>query len=134
MSFDEEVIETLREQLDIPASEAREGIPKEIIEAFQEMADLTRPKCGECRVPLSCCSPEYCVFTLNFAAEKSIELATTDHPTLPLMGKQGCTAPPHLRPLCTLHVCEWHYIKSVEFAEAYFDLRARLSQLCEGYL
>lgn len=29
----------------------------------------------------------------------------TGHPTLTYMGENGCVVAPHLRPLCTVHVC-----------------------------
>jgi len=35
-----------------------------------------------------------------------VELTPTGHPSLPLMGPEGCTAPPHLRPACSGHICE----------------------------
>lgn len=97
---------------------------------YQEMADLTLQKCSkECRVPLSCCSQEYCEFTLEYAKEKwNIELKETGHPKLPLMGPNGCTAAPHLRPLCAVHVCEQHLCNS-QFNKKYFKLRDELNQI-----
>jgi len=100
---------------------------------YQQMADLTRPKCGSCRVPLSCCSSEYCEETLRFAEKQGTPLQTTQHPKLPLMGDNGCTAPPHLRPICTVHVCEQH-LMDVDFAEKYYTLREELSEADERLL
>lgn len=93
---------------------------------YQKMADLTLPKCKSCRVPISCCSPEYCEIALEFAKKQGEVLSPTQHPRLPLMGKDGCTAPPHLRPICAVHVCEQH-LMDVDFAEEYFQLREELS-------
>ena len=94
---------------------------------YEKMYNLTRPKCGECRVPMSCCSPEYCNMSITYAEEKyGIKMQTTDHQSLPLMGENGCTAEPYLRPLCTVHVCEMHYMIDVGFNEKYFSLRDQI--------
>ena len=99
----------------------------ELERLFREMADLTEPKCaGSCRRPRSCCSPEYCGMAMDEAAERGVELRPTGHPTLPLMGPNGCVAPPHLRPLCTLHLCSIAGMGTDPepgFDERYFDLR-----------
>lgn len=112
---------------------------------WQEMADFTRSTCmkpsnpdflearknGDCIRPGSCCSPEYCEFALETAEEMGETLARTTNPTLPLMGPDGCVAPPHVRPMCTLHVC---CINSLgfkpgdpEWTKKYFDLREKLT-------
>lgn len=96
---------------------------------YQEMADLTRPLCGACRAPFSCCSPEYCEMALRIAKDQGVDLARTDHKTLPLMGPTGCTAAPHFRPLCTLHVCSVNglgFIKDREVNRRYFKLRTEI--------
>jgi len=85
---------------------------------WQQMADHTRPVCmsggggalaerarGDCMRPGSCCSPEYCEMAIEIAKEQGEELIPTGHGNLPLMGPLGCVAPPHIRPLCTFHVC-----------------------------
>lgn len=103
----------------------------ELKQAWQRIADITNDKCkNACRVKLSCCSPEYCAMTIDYAKESwNVELPMMDHPTLPLMGAQGCTASPHLRPLCAMHVCEMNYLKDQTFAEEYFNLRERINDL-----
>jgi hypothetical protein len=85
----------------------KQAIRQELVVLYQKMADHTQPECRfSCRIPLSCCSPEYCGMAIDYAKEEwGVELPTTDHPKLPLMGPKGCTAPPHFRPLCTRHVC-----------------------------
>ena len=111
---------------------------------WREMADHTKKVCmappsgdfltdranGACMRPGSCCSPEYCEMALDIAEEQGEPLERTTHPTLPLMGPSGCVAPPHVRPLCTLHVC---CISSVgfkpndeEWTEKYFKIRRRI--------
>ena len=98
-----------------------------LIELYQEMADLTRLKCGQCRIPFQCCAPEHCENTARYAAELGVMLERTDHPRLPFLGPNGCTVVPHLRPICTVHVCENHLWNS-DFSERYFELR---DALCE---
>ena len=106
---------------------------KNLIEAYQKMADLTLPKCKKCPCPLSCCSPEYCEITIKHAAETwGIQLERTKHPTLPLMGENGCTAQPHLRPICTVHNCKINALgfdPDMKWTEEYFDLRDKIETL-----
>ena len=85
-----------------------EKIRARLIELYQAMYKLTEPECScSCKVPRSCCSPEYCEMTISHAKERwGVELVMTDHPRLKLMGATGCIADPHLRPLCTLHTCD----------------------------
>lgn len=109
-------------------------IQLKLVALYKEMADLTRPECDKCKVPLSCCSSEYCEITLAVAKERwGIELPVTQHPTLPLMGTTGCTAAPHLRPLCTLHTCEINCLGikrgDPEWTKKYFDLRVEIENL-----
>lgn len=100
---------------------------------FQQMAELTLPECRKCRVPLSCCSPEYCEMAMVYAKEEyNIELPVTDHPRLPFMGQTGCTVPPHLRPLCTLHTCKINGVGTSgnhEWDKKYFSLREQIDEL-----
>jgi hypothetical protein len=60
---------------------------------------------------------------------KLLVLETT-HPTLRYMGKDGCVCPPHLRPLCTLHVCNINSFgfdpQDPEFNDKYFALRDKI--------
>ena len=105
-------------------------------ELYQQMAEMTLPKCQECKVPFSCCSEEYCAI-----AEKSITEAGAviphqhHHPRLPYMGPNGCVVPPHLRPLCTMHTCNIASLGfertgstvDLEWTERYFDLRDLIS-------
>lgn len=106
---------------------------------WQEMADLTRPKCGgpRCRPydarPHRCCDAAYCEQAIDIAARDGVTLPPTGHPTLLLMGSEGCIAPPEYRPLCTLHVCAINNLgfdpDDSEWTERYFTLRERLSEL-----
>ena len=97
---------------------------------YEEMAELTLPECKQCRVPLSCCSAEYCEMAKEYALERfEIELKPTDHPSLPFMTPTGCSVPPYLRPLCTLHTCRINSIGSsgnVDWDRRYFELREKI--------
>lgn len=107
----------------------KDAAKKKLIVLYQEIADHTEPECRlTCFRPHSCCSLEYCIFTIEYAKEEwGVELPATDHPKLPLMGEKGCTAAPHLRPACALHTCE---IASMgwkdgdpEWTDKYFKIR-----------
>jgi len=110
-------------------------VPKqELVVLYRQMADMTLPKCKACKIPLSCCSAEYCAMAIRVAKEDwNMELAVTSHPTLPLMGENGCTAAPHFRPLCTLHTCAISSlgfdIADFEWTDHYFKLRAEIDDL-----
>src|SRR5262245_33861576 len=79
---------------------------QQLIELYAQIAAHTLPECRACFNPYSCCDPLYCESTIKFAAKKwGVELQRTTHPKLPLMGPTGCTAAPHLRPMCATHTC-----------------------------
>ena len=108
----------------------------DLIVLFQEMYELTRPECDRCRVPRSCCDAMYCGCAEEYAREEwGVDLTPlkTDHPTLPFMGEAGCVVLPHLRPLCTFHVCSIHDlgIKPGDpgWTEKYFELRERINEV-----
>jgi len=105
-----------------------------LVVLYQQMADLTTPECaGTCRVPHSCCDPMYCDLTIEYAKDHwDVELQPTGHPRLPLMGPNGCTAAPHLRPLCTVHTCQINGLGfkpgDPAWTKRYFDLREQLEE------
>lgn len=101
---------------------------QEYIDAFQEVADLTAPKCAGCRAPFACCSKGQCEDTKAFALEHfGISLEETGG-ALPFLGDSGCVVPPHLRPLCAVHVCEMH-LENPEFLETYMAARDRADEV-----
>lgn len=111
---------------------ARKNLDDELKQAWQEMSELTKPKCSnDCLVPRSCCSPEYCEGAIQVAKKDwGLDLQRTAHPKLPLMGPDGCVAPPHVRPLCTLHVCEGTFWKApMAWKKKYMALREKLNRL-----
>jgi len=106
---------------------------KKEIKLFQKMADLTLPKCKECRIPLSCCDKMYCTIAKDYANDKGIKLEETGNEKLPFMGENGCIVPPWLRPLCTLHNCSINNLgldmKDQKFNDRYFELRQEIELL-----
>lgn len=109
-----------------------------LVALYQEMYELTVPECASsCPVPRSCCSPEYCESTIRYAKEYwGTTLTPTGHDRLPLMGPTGCTAAPHLRPMCTLHTCDINSFglkmrpkPDVKWSHRYFQIRADIERL-----
>lgn len=107
---------------------------QKLTELYQQMYELTEPECAKCRASRSCCSPEYCQLAMQRAAEFGVTLTPTGHDRLPLMGKAGCIAPPHLRPLCTLHTCDMSGLGFKrddplgEWTDKYFELRNEIDE------
>jgi len=117
----------------------RDRLKNKLIGFYARMSEITQPKCAtECRLPRSCCSPEYCGMTIENARERwNTELATTDHPKLPLMGPEGCTPAPHFRPWCTLHLCSINALgfdKDMDFTKEYFKVRVKIDTAEAGLL
>lgn len=79
-----------------------------LVALYAELAAHTEPECsGRCERPRTCCEERYCTIAMEFAKTQwHVDLTPTWHPTIPLMGDDGCTAAPHLRPVCTAHTCE----------------------------
>ena len=105
-----------------------------LIILYGQIAQLTLPKCKQCPVPLSCCSPEYCEMAIQHAKKRwDVELKPTGHPRLPMMGVNGCVASPHFRPLCSLHTCRINSLAcepdDPEMTERYFELRDQIEGL-----
>lgn len=102
---------------------------------YAELHRLTESECASCPIqePYSCCRLEYCALAILYAAKQGIDLPTTGHPTLPLMDVDGCSVPPHLRPLCTLHTCEVALYGEKrgdpEWTRRYRELRSELERL-----
>jgi len=109
----------------------------QLIVAYQEMADLTKLECGP--VPCGqkhCCTEGYCIEAIRWARRRwDVTLERTSHPTIPLLDLEtnDCTAPPHTRPICTIHTCA---IASAGFkrddpdwTQRYFELRETLENL-----
>lgn len=115
---------------------SRESTDSQLVVLFQRMSEMTSPECRKCRVPLSCCDAMYCGCAEEYAQDEwGVDLTPlkTDHPTLPFMGPTGCVVSPHLRPLCTLHVCSINNIGikigDPKWTEKYFILREQIEEL-----
>jgi|SRR6185437_5954457 len=109
-----------------------------ITRGYAEMSELTKVRCGGKDCPgmshkaYRCCDRLHCEMTIEHAYKNwGIRLPTTGH-QFPLMGPGGCTAPPHLRPWCTLHQCQIQAAGSTKdrgWDTRYFRLRNKLAQL-----
>lgn len=107
---------------------------RELKQVYTDLANLTLEECKNCSRPYSCCSKDYCEFTLSYAKEEyGISLPLTTNKSLPLMGLNGCTVEPYLRPLCTLHTCEIYAygekISNAQWTKKYFHLREKINKL-----
>src|SRR3546814_16141989 len=76
---------------------------RRLIALYADLAAHTEPECtGACARPMTCCQESYCEIAMDFAAEHwGVELPTTWHRALPMLGPDGCTGAPHPRPTCT---------------------------------
>lgn len=113
---------------------------KRLVKLYAEMSKLTSPECAcTCRVPHSCCSPEYCDLAIEWAKKRwRVELPRSNGKsargeTLPLMGPNGCIAEPHFRPICTIHTCQVNGLGfkpgDPKWTAKYFRLREKIESL-----
>ena len=105
-------------------------LPESYIASFNQLAEATAPKCGSCLAAYACCTPQQCEDTAAFALETFGVTFEHQGGRLPFLGEKGCIVPPHLRPICSVHVCETHF-QDAEFAERYFELRETASEELE---
>lgn len=96
---------------------------------YQEMYELTEPKCGSCKVPHSCCDPFTCQMVKEYASKQGEKYELIDGMFLK---DDKCIIPPHLRPICTLHVCSINSLgcdpKDPKWTRKYFSLRERIEE------
>lgn len=110
-----------------------------VIQLYKEIAVLTKPECENVCGPkhvrkTRCCEALYCETAIEHARKKwSVELPRTNHPELPLMGPDGCTAEPHLRPICAVHTCEVNNlgckVGDPAWTRKYMKLRNEITEL-----
>lgn len=104
-----------------------------LVEAYQQLADHTRPKCASCRAPFACCQPDHCETTRQMALELfGVALVETGHPRLPFMGESGCIVAPHMRPVCSVHTCGINaagHDSDAVWDERYWKLRFEADEL-----
>src|SRR3990172_9470695 len=106
-----------------------------LVDLWTQMAALTVRKCAACKPrPYSCCSREYCEMARAITKDE-YNMTLTDLPRgrLPFLSATGCIVPPHMRPLCTLHVCSINALgfdlRDPNFTDEYFKLREAISEL-----
>lgn len=105
---------------------------------YAEIAEVTWSHCaGACTLSprYGCCHELFCLIAQRMAKEMGTDLPHTGHPTLPMMGPNGCTAPPHFRPVCSKHWCvdnptgRPHPQPPPEVKQRYQELREEISHL-----
>ena len=100
----------------------------ELKSVFKDLAEHTAPKCGSCLAAYACCSSGQC----HSVKEEALTLfGVTLEPTgtlLPFLGPNGCTVEPHLRPICSVHVCERHLTDDA-WTQRYYELRDKSEDL-----
>lgn len=106
---------------------------EELIDLYKKMYELTLPECKKCRVPLSCCSPEYCDMAEGYAKEEwGVELKPLENRSLKFLDDDGCIVPPHLRPMCTMHTCGIGGMGTsgnIKWDQEYWKLRDKINEL-----
>ena len=102
---------------------------KRLDDLYQRVANLTKPKCASCNVPFGCCSPDIGLFVEEQLKEIGVIYPKTGNKKCQYLSDEGCATPPKHRPLCSVHVCEKHYIIDQKFAQEYFDLREEIDEL-----
>jgi len=111
---------------------------QELVQLYAEMAKFTEPICAsgkdECGSPYRCCENKYCDIAAERARAEGVELAPVND-SIPFAGPHGCIVPPHLRPICTLHVCSISYAGKAHInhdpakTARYFELRKQISKM-----
>lgn len=111
-----------------------------LVVLYEKIEKITNPSCisgkDECSVfsgkKYKCCSNEYCNKAKQFAKDGyGIELEPTGNKDVMFMGDNGCIVAPHLRPICTVHVCSitWaakSMVSGDEVTREYFSLREKI--------
>jgi hypothetical protein len=104
-----------------------------LVVLYKKIADMTAPICssGSCEkfrgLKNHCCSREYCEVTRKFARERyGVRLAETGNDDLPFMGERGCVVAPHLRPVCSIHICDWTWASKSTAPKGYVELRQEI--------
>lgn len=107
-----------------------------IVRLYKELADVTTKHCIKtCARMGACCSKEYCDIAIGCALDiYGMELQVTGNLKLPLLNEDGtCSAPPHVRPMCTAHQCDIAGVAILkgepEETKKYFSLRNEIDIL-----
>ena len=106
-----------------------------LITLYKDIADLTLEHCKQtCKRMGSCCDPIYCHIAMQTAKEEyGLELQPTGNAILLLDENGSCTAPYHVRQMCSFHSCDINslgYFKGdPERTEKYFTIRDEIELL-----
>lgn len=117
----------------------------ELIKFYGAIAVLTGPLCAagkdECAKysgnPHRCCEKKYCEIAAENGRAQGVELVPVGE-AIPFLGPHGCIVPPHLRPICAVHVCtisyadKSHIEHDPEKTKRYFELRRQIGELSAG--
>lgn len=110
---------------------------RKIVKLYADIAELTLTECKKsCKVMGSCCEEYMCQVAIAYAKDSfGISLTPTGN-LFSMMDNEGkCIAPPHTRPLCSLHACpisSFGAYKDLNLTEEYFSLRCEIDE--EEYL
>jgi hypothetical protein len=107
---------------------------QDLIDTFAELAAHTLPACGTCRSPFACCTGAQCEAARDTAKDLFDEDLPQGEGPIPFLAEGGCILPPHIRPICAVHVCERHLAAETPFARTYHDLRERAGDLLEEHM
>ena len=115
-------------------TKAEERIRKGLLDLYKKLAKHTREDCRLSKPPCNyyCCESRWCETAIHYAKVRwGVEIRRTKHPRFLLLGPKGCTAAPHLRPICTLHIC-WigtyqNGDKGKKWAKTYFKIRDNIN-------
>lgn len=114
-------------------------VEADLIEAYDALAELTRPMCDACPTPpgpTRCCFSLACEITAMVAREQwGVVPQPGDHPSgVSFLAPEGCTVAAHLRPHCSSYVCPDALAQAPQEAqEEYHAIRAYITRL-EGRL
>jgi hypothetical protein len=105
---------------------------------WEEMAQLTHEKCiQKCHNIGACCNAITCGFVIDYAVSLGIVLAPTKNKNVPLLDENNrCIAPPHLRPLCSIHQCDISSVgtcvEDPSWTKKYFKIREKLDDFASS--
>src|SRR5688572_16912475 len=74
---------------------------------YAEIAEIGRKHCAQCSPPFHCCSRTSCNHSRWWARTAwDVELQKQQDGELPFLAPSGCSVAPHLRPVCSVFVCD----------------------------
>ncbi len=126
----------IKEAFPRESTASTDDLVHQLAEKYQEIAALTFEHCQQTCSRLGwCCERDYCLAAIGYARDHfEVDLAITTNAKIPLLGPDGkCTAPPHMRPMCSVHSCDINSIGVFRGdrprTSAYFKLREEIDLL-----